>query len=404
MQARRQTAIERVLDARDQFVAMCLALCPPPTISSHRPGLLTNDLVTRSIGERWVLSPVRRFIVWSASHPPHHVVVSVSHTLGIVGTNSADAWWTDYNTVICQLGRDRILTYYNDPSDLSLSQLQVVDLSNSRGGSVEVSPIQDHMPGRVWGNHKWVVEWNPRTMSIHRIQSAAATADVASSSPSAANLQAKTLLPNPQPCWVVVNVPRELGIQAAVVFSHNEPAGLVGFGDEVSVLVQCGESGMRVLTVDLDKSFSSSSMVVVRKSPVRIVPKGVSSWIPHLFMDHQSGGEAKVVCLGCGQSLSAFAVSLRTGKQIKLCDGCVQTSKANDHLVRIGLVNGAVHAIKFYNVFTGTEIPTENCQTLLDRGLILKLVQQGTSGSLVGVIDEQTSVTLCLCPPGSSFY
>ncbi|KAH3714058.1 hypothetical protein Pelo_19434 [Pelomyxa schiedti] len=99
--------IEHVIDARSQFVAMCLALCPPPpTIPKRGPPHLTNDVV-RLIGECWVLRPVRRFIAGGGG--VFGRVVSVGSTLGIVGDVESPYVWNSCGEspklyVLCWLG------------------------------------------------------------------------------------------------------------------------------------------------------------------------------------------------------------------------------------------------------------------------------------------------------------
>ncbi|KAH3714435.1 hypothetical protein Pelo_19055 [Pelomyxa schiedti] len=129
-----------------------------------------------------------------------------------------------------------------------------------------------------------------------------------------------------------------------VVFSHRVLDGVIGEGDEASVLVYFEKNekvrGRKLVTVDLAKSFSRGSLVAVTD--------GTSlECQPFLFMDDlgneivviQQVYESKSSQTGC-----AFAVSLTTGRKTKLCNACTSVSKVNTQLVKLDTTT--------FNVFT----------------------------------------------------
>ncbi|KAH3723078.1 hypothetical protein Pelo_18217 [Pelomyxa schiedti] len=193
--------VERAIDARDQFVAMCLALCPPPpTIPSRQAPHLTND-VAKHIGQR---CPARRFIASTGLF--FSTVVSIGPTLGVVNTDETDEWTPCFSQAF---------------------DMQVMDLTAVTARTTQSPPYHCD---KFWGSHKWVLAWRPGELYIHKV------------------------VISPSPSWVLLD--GAYGV-VNVVFSRTEP-GTVGFGDEALVMVlTCDRK--RVMTVDLEKSFSAGT-------------------------------------------------------------------------------------------------------------------------------------------------
>ncbi|KAH3723072.1 hypothetical protein Pelo_18224 [Pelomyxa schiedti] len=292
--------IDRVLDARDQALTMLLALCPPPpTIRSRGAIRLTND-AARDLAERWVLTPVRRFIFGTGME--FSTVVSIGPTLGVVSTSETNLW-TTHHSRLCWLDPDRLLACH------SITRTTCI-FDFSRGPHPRVDPIPCPPVGPCWGNHKWAVARGPG----------------AGVSMGAGHL----------PC----EGPEMRDLD--VVFSHSEPALIKGEGDEASMVFGFGAVQPKtdrpratLLTVDLARSFSSGSLVVVRETGFSGDPEGVL-WCcrPLIFMD--DSGHPVVVHEGGNCS---FAVSLWTGKRTKLCDQ-IYAMKVNGQLARIGMGRG----------------------------------------------------------------
>ncbi|KAH3722680.1 hypothetical protein Pelo_18614 [Pelomyxa schiedti] len=143
------------------------------------------------------------------------------------------------------------------------------------------------------------------------------------------------------------------------------------------------------MTVDLERSFSSGSLVVVKEG------RDLTTWEPSncnppcLFVDDASGHSVDVE-----REHGAFVPDLTTGERKKLSKGrWLGISKAGHNPVRVGEVT--------YNVFTHqpcTSViwPREAHQPLIDRGLIVrKETSTITSTVCSTLIEAQTGLTLC---------
>ncbi|KAH3722876.1 hypothetical protein Pelo_18419 [Pelomyxa schiedti] len=369
-------SVEVAIDARDQFVAMYLALCPPPsppTIPSRAPARISNDVV-RLIGERWVLTPVRRFIVKSENESCRPIVASIGATLGVVSAKETNEWTNDH-TFWCWLGCDRILgrLWGKDTWACQQSSSQIVDWSKSPGG---------HRVGTIQ---------TPKSKAISRA------------------------IPSPTSLWVRLEIPDSWKVD--VVFSHTVP-DLIGFGDEATVLARFERSGnelmrevmtvdlersenehvRKVMTVDLERSFSSGSLVVVKEER-ELTTRDTYCTPPCLFVDDASGHSVAVELVyerPPSKPFSAFVSNLATGERTLLTDGCRGINKAGNELVRVGTAAA-------FNVFTCqpcTSIiwPSDEYQRLMDRGLIVgKETTAGKSTRCIcrAVIDAHTGLTLC---------
>ncbi|KAH3723079.1 hypothetical protein Pelo_18218 [Pelomyxa schiedti] len=363
-----QVTVQPVIDAHDQLIAMCLlAMCP--TIPSRARHFLTNDVV-RLIGEGWVLTPARRFIV--SAPMSRSVVVSIGSTLGIISADETDDWTPDH-TFRCWLGCYMILAHFDDASR-----------DQSRSGET----TSGHLPGITGGcTSASCLRMAPVMMTL-----SLAAAAVAKNTP--ALEQPRVMLDN----------------NVDVVFSHSEPE-LIGPGDEASVLVYFSNGNYRagvccgrmVLTVDLGKSFSSGYLSVVSEGMECVTPPGTYC-NPLLFLDEI--GHPVVVnqvheLAASTPPFGVFAVSLWTGSRTKLCDACTHcVAKVNNQLVKL---DGAT-----YDVFTGkvfTAVPSYLEQTILDRGLLIVAEPAGESpGMSRAVIDTDTGLTLCQCHTPSADF
>ncbi|KAH3731756.1 hypothetical protein Pelo_17412 [Pelomyxa schiedti] len=374
----RRITIDRVLDARDQALTMLLALCPPPpTIHSRGANRLTND-VARDLAERWVLTPVRRFIVHTKME--FSTVVSIGPTLGVVSTSETNVW-TPNHSRLCWLDQPhRLLAYHQTPyrrgePHSGFPAPCIFDFSPLWGPNVDPIPCPPAL--HRWGNHKWAVGWDRVQLYVQRVDNKTADGGQAQGFP-----------------WVPVTVPvRDTEMRDLdVVFSHSEPALIEGEGDEASMVFgfvgRCQATTDRprdtLLTVDLARSFSAGALVVVREQGLPL------NCDPFIFMD--DSGHPVVVQEGGSCS---FAVSVWTGERTKLCDHMYAT-KVSGRLVRIDT--------NVYDVFTGKVCPfipvDAPFQPLMDRGLVVT-APAPTPGSFCtfqSVIDAQTGCVLCRCP------
>ncbi|KAH3761648.1 hypothetical protein Pelo_6526 [Pelomyxa schiedti] len=265
-------------------------------------------------------------------------VVSIGATLGVISTVDTDGEWDADRYIGCWLGCDRLLTYHWEVRDRIV---QVVDVA--RGMATTHNALLESATTTsgctlFWGTHKWV----------------------------------------------------------DVVFSRTEPS-LIEDGDEASVLVLFENDSRRfmVLTVDLEKSFSTSSLVVVKGKECYTTPKG-SSIRPYLFMD-VSGKNMKVVyTIPNSGYLTVFSLPLKKGgKMTKLHDSCRYVSKEGDNL--IGLDFDCHDIFRFQpHVFVCKLVGPH---PLLRRGLTVNVFPcTTTTGAMLRTVnDTQTGLTLCRC-------
>ncbi|KAH3743457.1 hypothetical protein Pelo_15142 [Pelomyxa schiedti] len=362
-------AVERVLDAREQFVAMCVALCPPPTIQSRAPARITND-VARLIGECWVLTPVRRFLATVAGGHCRPIVVSIGPTLGIVSADEDDVW-TRFHSLLCWLGCycDRVLAWFDDSSGWPRS-MQLVDVTRTLDPvplRIKTMPSPRHEPLKYWGNHKWVLGFREGELLLNR-------ADSTSS-------------------WVGIAIPSVVAID--VVFSHTAP-GLIGPGDEASVLVSTDTNDetvvRRLMTVDLGKSFSSGSLAAVSEGE-ELSSQWGSRCHTCLFIDGSCHLKTVELHLEPDHApFSAFDVSFETGERTKLRGGCQFVDRVSNEIVMLGTTP--------YHVFTRqacASVPRGWQQNLMNRGFVVGPEEPSpiTPIKSRAVIDMQTGVTLC---------
>ncbi|KAH3722483.1 hypothetical protein Pelo_18812 [Pelomyxa schiedti] len=174
------------------------------------------------------------------------------------------------------------------------------------------------------GQPQMGVAWDGKQLHVQRVENKTADGGQAQGFP-----------------WVPVTVPvRDTEMRDLdVVFSHSEPALIEGEGDEASMVFGFGAAQPKtdrprdtLLTVDLARSFSAGSLVIVREKGFSGDPEGVL-WCcyPFIFMD--DSGHPVVVHEGGN---CAFAVSLWTGERTKLCDN-IFTTKVNGRLARIDM-------------------------------------------------------------------
>ncbi|KAH3759114.1 tripartite motif-containing protein 21 [Pelomyxa schiedti] len=360
--------VEKVIDARSQFVAMCLALCPPPTIPKRAPACLTNDVV-RLIGERWVLKPVRRFI--AGGRGVFGRVVSVGSTLGIVGDVESPCVWAPPNLfVLCWMGCDHALTLHHEFGPPRVAVMDMAHLEFKDNGITFPYSLSD----RYWGNNKWAVLWVPECPEIQIL-----------------NLDLLFRFGNPKPAklppsrllWCIFPfgdssvTPPELD----VVFSCTEPS-LIAEGNEALVLVS-RENERRLLTVDLGKTISTGSLVVVKERICATL--WGSLCLPYLFVD-DSGRNVKVVFL-VPERRATYSFDVNTAQTSKLCDSFRDSWKFSDRLVNVGNTP--------FDVFTGqVNLPaTVPCETDLDESLMNRDLFLGpVSDEWRAVIDAQTGL------------
>ncbi|KAH3714433.1 hypothetical protein Pelo_19057 [Pelomyxa schiedti] len=120
-----------------------------------------------------------------------------------------------------------------------------------------------------------------------------------------------------------------------------------------------------VLTVDLEKSFSTSSLVVVKGGGPECyyTPKGTFC-MPYLFMD-VSGKSMKVVYkVPSSDYVSMFSLTLKTGKTTEVHNSCRYSNKESDQLIRLDF--------GFQDLFTPGRVWNLVCiNPLLQPGLVV---------------------------------
>ncbi|KAH3714249.1 hypothetical protein Pelo_19243 [Pelomyxa schiedti] len=241
-------SIERVLDARDQCVAMCLALCHPrkPTIRAR----VTND-VARLIGEGWVLRPARRFLVTTTGNSGSATMVSIGHTLGIISTVESQEWPMCHTIMSwpCPSGSGSSAGLLVFQCDSNGHHLRVVDATSPSIPRVTLHTMRKR-PIKVWSNHKWALVWGFDALYLLRVPQPCCGGGECNSA-AGASVSSKEIFGGPTFKAVME--------RSDFVFSHTEP-DLIGLGDEASMLTSdC--NGMVVMTLDLAKSFAESSRV-----------------------------------------------------------------------------------------------------------------------------------------------
>ncbi|KAH3714293.1 hypothetical protein Pelo_19199 [Pelomyxa schiedti] len=210
MQGGRAT-IQRLIDAREQIFVVCLAVHNPTSACA----CLTNDVV-RLIGERWVLTPVRRFIVVVPSTgssgagllPPTSFVVSIGPTAGVVRVHETDGGEGPFHylSVMCWLGCGKLM--FLNLRDL---QLQVADVTQGWLTRV-LEPPGGELSLEAWGNHKWAVARCSRGLYLHLHNKEEEAPELRGSGSAA---------------WVLIDAFKNVR-QADVVFSHTVPRDVIG--------------------------------------------------------------------------------------------------------------------------------------------------------------------------------
>ncbi|KAH3731303.1 hypothetical protein Pelo_17867 [Pelomyxa schiedti] len=219
---------------------------------------------------------------------------------------------------MCWLGCDRFLTSHWEGPDRLLQVVDVAHYGRNTSRNVVGSNIETSGCLLFWGTHKWILMWKPGELLIHRV---AQLHNLNGSNTRSCSLH--PLIP-----------PQHSGVD--VVFSHSEPS-LIEDGNEASIIALFDHDCSRFLflTVDLEKSFAISSLVVVNGPQCHTTPKGTCC-TPALFMD-ESGQKLKVVYtteVTAGGYVPVFSLTLKTGTVTKLKDRtCGSVTKESDQMV-----------------------------------------------------------------------